>query len=66
MSRRGDLESCGDLSWEDLLDKPDDLSDCDPDSCEHVRVVPVVPDVTNVPSSVVTEFCDVSSLCSDR
>ena len=49
--------SCGGLSWEDLLEKPEDLSDCEPDSCAHVRVVPVVTDVLVSPSSVVTEFC---------
>ena len=59
---KGEIWSCGDLSWEDLLDKPEDLSDCEPVSCELVRVVL---DVTDVPSSVVTEFCDVSSMCSD-
>ena len=46
----GDVESCGDLSWEDLL------SDC---QSEAWVVVPEVPDVTDVlvsPSSVVTEL----------
>ena len=33
-----------------------DLSDCEPDSCAHVRVVLVVTDVLVSPSSVVTEF----------
>ena len=55
--QRGDLESCGDLSWADLLDKLEDLSDRE----SQARVfVPVVPDVTDVPVSpfsVVTEFC---------
>ena len=27
-----DLESCGGLSWEDLLEKHEDLSDCEPDT----------------------------------
>ena len=51
------MESCGDLSWEDPLEKHEDLSDCEPDSCAHVRVVP---DVTDVPvsPSVVTDFCE--------
>ena len=31
-----DLESCGDLSWEDLLDKPEDLSDCELETREDV------------------------------
>ena len=44
-SQEGDLESCGGPSWEDLLEKPVDLSDCEPDSCAHVRVVLVVTDV---------------------
>ena len=44
-SQEGDLESCGDLSWEDLLEKHEVLSDCEADSCAHVRVVPDVTDV---------------------
>ena len=62
-SQRKDSESCGDVSWEDLSEKPGGWSDCEPDSC-----VRVVPDVTDVPvslSSVVTEFCDGFSCCSD-
>ena len=59
------MESCGDLSWVDLLEKHEDLSDCEPDSCAHVRVLPVVTGVLVSPSSVVTELCDVSSCCSD-
>ena len=39
---------------------------CEPGSCARVRVVPDVTDVLVSPSSVVTEFCDVSSMCSDR
>ena len=54
------MESCGDVSWEDLLDNPEDLPDCEPDSCAHVRVVPDVTDVPVSPSSVVAELCDVS------
>ena len=42
----------------DLLEKPEDLSDCEPDTCAHVRVLPDVTDVLVAPSSVVTEFCD--------
>ena len=30
--QEGDVESCGDVSWEDLLDNLEDLSDCEPDS----------------------------------
>ena len=56
--------SCGDLSWVDLVEKREDLSDCEPDSCAHVRVVPDVTVVLVSPFSVVTEFCEVSSCCS--
>ena len=49
----------------DPLEKHEDLSDCEPDSCAHVRVVPGVTDVLVSPSSVVTVFCDVLSLGSD-
>ena len=61
-SQGRDLESCGDVSWEHLLEESEDLSDREPVSCELVRVVP---DVIDVPSSVVTELCDVSPCCSD-
>ena len=47
-----DLESCGGLSWEDLLDKTEDLSDFE--SVAWV-VVPEVPEVTDVP--VFSFFC---------
>ena len=53
------------LSWEDLLDKPEDLSDREPVSCERVRVVLDVTDVHVAPSSAVTEFCDGFACCSD-
>ena len=59
------MESCGDVSWEDLLDNPEDLSDCEPDSCAHVRVVLDVTDAIDVlvsPSSVITELYDVAPL----
>ena len=59
------MESCGDLSWGDPLEKLEDLSDSEPVSFALVRVVPDVTDVLVSPSSVVTEFCDVSSRCSD-
>ena len=61
-SQRGDLESGGDLSWGDLLDKPNNLSD------RESEVWGVVPDVTDVlvsNSCVVTDFCDGFSCCSD-
>ena len=54
MEIRGGLS----ISWE----KPEDLSDFEPDTRV---VVPVVLDVTGVPvspSSVVTEFCEVFSV----
>ena len=41
-------------------------SDCEPDSCARVRVVLDVTGVLVSPSSVVTKFCDVSSMCSDQ
>ena len=50
---------------EDFLDNPEGLSDCEPDSCAHVRVVLDVTDVLVSPSSVVTELCDVSPCGSD-
>ena len=65
LSQMGDLESCGDLSWKDFLEEFENWSGCEPDSCARVRVVPDVTDVLVSPSSVVTEFCDVSSMCSD-
>ena len=57
------MESCGDLSWEDLLEEFEKWSDCEPDSRARVRMVP---DVTDGPvsPSVVAELCDVSSCCS--
>ena len=61
----GDLETCGDLSWGDILEKREDLSGCEPDSCARVRVVLVVTDVPVFPSSVVTDFCEVFSCCTD-
>ena len=60
-----DLESCGDLSWEDFLDTTEDLSDRESGAWVVVPVVLAVTDVLVSPSSVVTEFCDVSSCCSD-
>ena len=60
----GDLESCGDLSWEDLLNKIEELSDLE----SEAWVVVLECDVTDVLvslSSVVNEFCDGFSCCSD-
>ena len=65
-SQGEDLVSCGDISWEDLLEEPEDLSGRELVSGELVRVVPDVTDVLVSPSSVVTELCDVSPCCSDR
>ena len=48
-----------------LKEEPEDLSDCEPEARVNVSVVPDVTDVPVSPSSVVTEFCDVSSWCSD-
>ena len=64
-SQRGDLQSCGGLSWEDHLETPEDLSDCEPETRLNVTVVLDVTDVPVSPSSVVTEFCDGFSFCSD-
>ena len=44
---------CGGLSWE-KLEKPEDLSDFEPDFRAQVRVVPGVIDVLVFPSSVVS------------
>ena len=59
----GDLESCGDLSWEDPLEEFENWSGCEFDSRARVRMVLDVTDVLVSPSSVVTDFCDVSSCC---
>ena len=53
------LESCGGFSWVNLLEKPEDWSDFEPETQVEVCVVPDVIDVLLVsPSSVVTDFCD--------
>ena len=44
-SQGRDLEGCGDLSWEDFLDKAEDLSDRE---SKAWAVVPEVPDVVAV------------------
>ena len=48
-----------------VLEKPEDLSDCEPETRVDAPVVPDVTDVPVSPSSVVTEFCDGFSCCSD-
>ena len=59
-SQREDLESCGGVSWSDVLDNPDVLSDCESESRAVVSAVLVVSDVLVSLSSVVTEcFYDV-------
>ena len=54
------MESCGNVSWEHLLEEPEDLSGREPVSGELVRVVLDVTDVLVSHPSVVTECCDVS------
>ena len=65
MSQKGDLESCGDLSWEDLMDTLEDLSDRESEARVFVLEVLDVTDVLVFRSSVVTKFCDGFSCCSD-
>ena len=54
LGQGGDLESCGGFSWEDLLEKPDGLCDCEPEIRTDVSARPVVTDVLVSPSSLVT------------
>ena len=49
----------------DLLEDPDDLSDCELKTGTDVSAVLVVIDVLVSPSSVVTECCEDVSLVSD-
>ena len=65
LSQGRDLESCGCPSWRDILEKPDDLSDCEPETRVDVSAMPGVTCVLVSLSSVVTEFCDGFSFCSD-
>ena len=51
-SQGEDLESCGGVSWGDLLENPDDLSDCELETRTDVCAVLVVTDVLVSPSSV--------------
>ena len=46
------------MSWVDPLEKLENWSSCEPDSCALVRVVPDVTDVPISSSSVVTEVCE--------
>ena len=59
--QEGDVESCGDVSWEDLWTI---LRTCLIVSLIRARV-PLLIDVPVSPSSVVTELCDVSPCGSD-
>ena len=52
-------------TWRDLLQKPENWSDFEPDTRVEVLVVLDVTDVFVSPSSVVSEFCDGFSGCSD-
>ena len=54
-SQGEDLECCGGFSWRDLLEEPDDLSDCDPETRTDVSAVHDVTVVLVSPSSVLTE-----------
>ena len=49
-----------------MLEKPEDLSDCEVDTRALVHMVLDVTDVLVSPSSVVTEFFDGFSCCSDQ
>ena len=59
-SQGGDLESCGDLFWDDPFEKFENWSDCELDSRACVLVVLDVTDVPVSPSSVITELYEVS------
>ena len=61
-SQGEDLDSCGGLSWEDLLEKPEDLSDWVSVSLAVVSALPFVTDVhvTDVPVSTSSESCSFS------
>ena len=60
------MESCGGVSWSDLLEILDDLSDCELDARTDVPAVLVVTVVlVSSSSSVVTECCDGVSMDSD-
>ena len=65
ISQGEDSESCGGFSWSDLLENPDDLPDCEPETRTEVSAVPDVTAVPVSPSSVVTVFFEDVSLDSD-
>ena len=54
-----------DGAWGHLLENPDDLFVCEPETRTDVFSVPVVTDVPVSPSSVMTEFYEDVSLDSD-
>ena len=64
-SQGRDSGSCGGFLWVDLLEKPEDLSDCEPETRVDVTVVLDVTLVPVSPSSVVTEHFEGVSLDSD-
>ena len=64
-SQGEDLERCGGFSWSDLLDNLDDLSDCELESRTDVPAVLDVTDVLVSPFSVVIEFWEGFSCCSE-
>ena len=63
-SQGRDLESCGGLPGSYLVERPEDLSDCELDTRAHVHVMLDVTDVLVSTSSVVTELCDAFSCYS--
>ena len=68
LSQRNYLESCGDVSWERLVEESEDLSGCESASGELVRAVSGGSDVIGVSvslSSLITELCDVFPCRSD-
>ena len=63
-----EVSDSGGNSWCDLWDDPCGESDCASGTGASMLVVPVLPDMTDVPvspSSVVTEVCDGFLLGSD-
>ena len=61
-SQEENFESCGGVSWSDLLD---DLPDCELETRTVVSAMLVVTDVLVSPSSVATECCEDVSLGCD-
>ena len=63
-SQGRDFESCGGLPGRDLVERPEDLPDCELDTRAHVHVMLDVTDVLVSTSSVVIELCDAFSCYS--